>query len=66
VGARRFNGWILEESARDPDRLLLMAAFDPRAPFAECHARWFQEQRGIGPGELCVFCQKLTNRNRTT
>ncbi|MDR1035950.1 MAG: amidohydrolase family protein [Deltaproteobacteria bacterium] len=60
-GARRFNGWILEECARHPDRILPMAAFDPRAPFAENHARWFLEQGGFGLGELCVYDQGLTD-----
>ncbi|MDR1080264.1 MAG: amidohydrolase family protein [Deltaproteobacteria bacterium] len=60
-GALRFNSWILEECARHPDRLLGMAAFDPRAPFAEKHARWFLEQGGFGLGELCVYDQGLTD-----
>jgi predicted TIM-barrel fold metal-dependent hydrolase len=64
--AKSFNGWSLEECASHPDRILPMAAVDPRDPFAESHARWFQEQGGFGPGELCVFCQGLTSRNRTT
>ncbi|MDR1039026.1 MAG: amidohydrolase [Deltaproteobacteria bacterium] len=57
--ARRFNGWILEECARHPGRLYAMAAFDPRAPFAESHARWFLEQGGFGLGELCVYDEGL-------
>ncbi|MDR1035953.1 MAG: hypothetical protein LBT40_05125 [Deltaproteobacteria bacterium] len=37
-GAGRFSGWIMEECARQTDSPLPMAAFDPRAPFAESHA----------------------------
>ncbi|MDR2612954.1 MAG: amidohydrolase [Deltaproteobacteria bacterium] len=58
--ARRFNGWILEECARHRGTLYPMAAFDPRAPFAERHARWFLEQGGYGLGELCVYEEGLS------
>ncbi|MDR1313210.1 MAG: amidohydrolase family protein, partial [Deltaproteobacteria bacterium] len=59
--ALRFNGWLLDECARYPDRLYPLAAFDPRAPFAERHARWFLEQGGFGLGELCVYEEGLTD-----
>ncbi|MDR3154158.1 MAG: amidohydrolase family protein [Deltaproteobacteria bacterium] len=58
--ARRFNGWLLEECARRPGRLYPMAAFDPRAPFAERHAEKFLDEGGFGLGELCVYEEGLT------
>ena len=57
--ARRHNDWILEECARNPGRLLPLAAFDPRAPWAVRHAEAFLDAGGFGLGELCVYDEGL-------
>ncbi|MDR1546389.1 MAG: amidohydrolase [Deltaproteobacteria bacterium] len=58
--ARRFNDWLLAECARRPGRLLPLAAFDPRAPWAFKHAEAFLDAGGCGLGELCVYDEGLT------
>jgi predicted TIM-barrel fold metal-dependent hydrolase len=57
--ARRHNDWILEECSRRSDRLVPLAAFDPRAPWAARHAEAFLEAGGFGLGELCVYDEGL-------
>ena len=59
--ARRHNDWLLEETGRRADRLLPLAAFDPRADFAPRLAEDFMDAGGLGLGELCVYDEGLTD-----
>jgi predicted TIM-barrel fold metal-dependent hydrolase len=58
--ARRHNEWLLEECLKRPDRLLPLAAFDPRAEWGPRLAEWFLDSGGLGLGELCVYEEGLT------
>jgi predicted TIM-barrel fold metal-dependent hydrolase len=58
--ARRYNDWLLDECSRYPERLLPLASFDPRAPFAHDLAQGFLQAGGFGLGELCVYDEGIT------
>jgi predicted TIM-barrel fold metal-dependent hydrolase len=59
--ARRYNDWLLEECQRRAEILYPLAAFDPRAPFAEKLAESFLDAGGFGLGELCVYEEGLSD-----
>ncbi|MDR3203152.1 MAG: amidohydrolase [Deltaproteobacteria bacterium] len=59
--AKRHNDWLLEISSKYKGRLLPLAAFDPRAPWAFKHAEDFLNAGGFGLGELCVYDEGLSD-----
>jgi predicted TIM-barrel fold metal-dependent hydrolase len=60
--ARRHADWLLEECAKYPTKLIPLAAFDPRAPWAVGFSEKFLEAGGRGLGELCVYDEGISPR----